>query len=386
MVSVNYNNSVAKEDLSFGLSLMSHLGEGNVPISPISIRTALSMLYEGAKGDSARQIARTALLPEDKTIRYEEFREISDALKESNSSYTLKFANGFWVDNQYPVNDDFQTTLKNNYMAESKSVNFKENPDGERSRINNWVKEKTQGKIPDILSPGTINSLTVLVLANALYFKADWQNKFNPEFTRKQDYTLSSGKTIKVDMMRKGSIDSRNLPQFLYKEFDGVQLVMLPYKYGSPLIKMVMLPPKKTSVKDLEFYLMDNKTSIQDLNQRLKIEKFERLEIPKHEVRGSYDLISPLSKMGIDRIFSLKTAELSGIADGPLFVGSGKHETYFKTDEEGSEGAAATVFATLRGFTPEEHISFVADRPFLEAVIDGKTGACLFLNRIEDPR
>ena len=113
---------------------------------------------------------------------------------------------------------------------------------------------------------------------------------------------------------------------------------------------------------------------------------FARLEIPKHELRGSYDLVRPLTEMGIDRMFS-DLGELSGVGPGPLYVSSGVHETFFKTDEEGSEGAAATGFGfTLRGALPAAPIEFVADRPFLEAVVHSNTDAYLFLNRIEDPR
>ena len=402
---MSYDNSVAKGDLSFGLSLMSHLGDGNVPISPTSIRTALAMLYEGAKGATAKQISQVAVLPEDASARQEGFRELTDALNSANTPYTVRCANGVWVAEKYPMNPDFKSILTNSYRAEAQSANFEGNPGGERTKINNWVDGKTEGKIPGLFSDGSINPSTILVLANALYFKAPWDNKFDPQYTRKQDYTLSSGETVQVDMMRKGQIDSSGqLPEFWYGQFDGVQVVMLPYEghnllakifmspskgssvKGLELAKMIMLPPKGSSVKGLEAQLRDSQMNFMDLHEMLRLGKFARLEIPKHEVRGDYDLEAPLRAMGIDRIFALDTAELSGIGPGPLFVNKGVHKTYFKTDEEGSEGAAATGFATMKGGDPRKPVEFVADRPFLEAVVDNETGAFLFLNRIEDPR
>lgn len=386
---VLYNN-IAQGDLSFGLSLMSHLGEGNAPISPTSIRTALAMLYEGAKGATAKQIAQVAAIPEDTKKRWEGFRELTDILNATNVPYTIRCANGLWIAGTYPVNEDTKKTLKDSYKAETHSANFRGNPEGERLGINKWVSKKTEEKIQELFPAGSIYEYTVFVLANALYFKAMWDNKFNPQYTQKQDYTLLSGETVKVDMMRKGRIDSSDeLPKFHYGTFDGVQVAMLPYK-GGQLQKMIMLPPRSANVRSLEAELKDKQWSFWDFFEIMGLEQreFVRLELPKHEVRGRYDLVKPLTAMGIDRIFAVETAELSGIGPGPLFVNAGRHETYFKTDEEGSEGAAATGFVAkgLGVSRPEAPVEFVVDRSFLEAVVDFETGAFLFLNRIEDPR
>ncbi len=384
---MSYDNPAGREDLSFGLSLMSHLGEGNIPISPTSVRTALAMLYEGARGDTASEIARAAFIPEDAKVRQDGFRELTDVLNTAGTPYTLRCANGFWVAETYQVNPQFRSALTDNYQAEAQSANFESNSDGERTQINEWVSGKTEGKIPELFPAGSINPLTILVLANALYFKAPWANKFDPHYTQKQDYTLSSGETVQVEMMRKGEVDSLQLPKFMYGQFDGVQVAVLPYE-GHQLEKMIMLPPKGSSVKQLEAYLKESQMGVMEIYQLIGMgsEKFARLEIPKHEVRGSYDLEAPLRAMGIDRIFAEATADLSGIGPGPLFVNKGIHKTYFKTNEEGSEGAAATGFATLRGMDMSRPVEFVADRPFLEAIIDHTSGAVIFLNRIEDPR
>ncbi len=380
-----YDNAAAKGDLSFGLSLMSQLGEGNILISPTSLRTALAMLYEGTRGATARQIAQAAGIPEESAARLHGFRELTDSLNATNAPYTLKCANGVWVAEKYPVNPSFRSTLTDNYRAEAQSANFEVNPDGERTQINEWVSRKTEGKIPGLFPAGSINLLTLVVLANALYFKAPWANKFDPQYTQKQDYRLPSGENVQVDMMRKGEIDSPPLPEFMYGQFDGVQVAMLPYE-GRQLAKIVMLPPKGSTVKQLEEHLKNGQMGFIYLYRLLDSEKFARLEIPKHEVRGSYDLEAPLRAMGIDRIFAEATADLRGIGPGPMFVNKGIHKTYFKTDEEGSEGAAATGFSTLRGIDRSRPVEFVADRPFLEAIVDTKTGAFVFLNRIEDPR
>ncbi len=397
---MNYASQIAAGDLPFGLSLMSHLGEGNVPISPASVRMALAMLYEGARGYTAREISQTAFIPEDVNLRQQGFRELTDTFNAANTPYTLRCANGVWVVEKYQLAGDFQGVLAGCYRAESGSADFEGNPEGERRKINQWVSGKTEGRIPDLFQAGSINPQTVLALANALYFKAPWENKFDPRLTQKQGYTLSSGERVQVDMMRKGeielaenriySISPRRLPEFLYGHFDGAQMVMLPYKRllhdGCQLANLILLPPRGSSVKSLEAHLRDNNMSFEGLRRMMGSNKFVRLEIPGHEVRGNYDLKAPLRAMGMERMFRLGDAEFSGIGAGPLAVSEGVHQTFFRTNEEGSEGAAATGFGVLRGMDTRKPVEFVADRPFLEAVVDTNTGAFIFLNRIEDPR
>lgn len=383
---MDYDNKVANGDLTFGLSFMSHLKDGNASISPTSIRIALAMLYEGATGTTAKQIADVAAIPKNASIRHKEINTLVSSLNETDVPYKLKCANGIWIANTYSLNQDFRETLTSSYKAEVQLADFPENPKGELVKINKWVGEKTEDKIPALFPVGSIDESTALVLANALYFKAPWQNKFNPKYTQKQDYSLSSGEIVQVDMMKKGSIDSAGqLPKFGYGEFDGVQAVMLPYE-GNRLIKMVMLPPNGTSIKDLEAHLRENKMTIMDLYAIMSERPgFTKLELPKHELKNKYDLTDLLKPMGIDKMFT-QAAEFEGIGKEPVFVSNGVHETYFKTNEEGSEGAAATGFGMMRGVSMAKNVEFVANRPFLEVLVDNMTNACLFLNRVEDPR
>ncbi len=381
-----YDNKVSKGDLQFGLSLMPHLGEGNVVVSPTSIRLALSMLYEGASGETAKQVARAAYIPEVDSARWSGIMEITGALNTANAPYTLRCANGIWTSNRFPINPEYVRLLTDFYRAEARSVNFERNSEGERTGINEWVSGKTERKIPELFAPGSIHNLTVLVLANALYFKAPWENKFNPGYTKKQNFSLSGGQTVQVDMMRKGHVDSQGeLPKFLYGELDGAQIAMLPYE-GHQLAKMVMLPPRGTSVKDLGEYLRREEWDFTNLFGLLEKKKFARLEIPRHVVRCSYDLETPLKAVGIDRMFSA-TKDFQSISPASIWVDKVVHQTFFQTNEEGSEGAAATG-AALRtlGMDMNRPVEFIADRPYLEAVVDQRTGSFLFLNRIEDPR
>src|SRR3989344_5760753 len=114
---MQYDNQVTYGDIPFGFSLLSQLGEGNLSISPTSIRVALGMLYEGARGETARQLSSAAYLPEDASIRGEGIQELTDALNATNVPYTIRCANGLWIAKQYSVNPEFKQTVRDNYQA-----------------------------------------------------------------------------------------------------------------------------------------------------------------------------------------------------------------------------------------------------------------------------
>ena len=387
---ISYNDAkkVSEGDAAFGFSMMPHLGEGNATFSPYSIRTALAMVYESARGASAKEISNAAFIPENIESRLRGYGELMNRLNAKNDSYTLRSANGLWVEKRFKINPGFRDTLKDKYQARVSNADFEDNAGYWRDEINKWVSQQTEEKIPALFPEGSIDARTVVALANALYFKGFWEDKFDAQFTQKQDYKLPSGEVVKVDMMRKGAVERLSkLPKFKYGCFDGFQVALLPYK-GHELAKVVILAPKSSRISQLEKFLQEVPRTFTDWLENLDECSFARLEIPKHEVRGSYSLNAPLQSMGINRIFNLSTADLSGMGEGPLFIGSGHHQAYFKTDEEGSEGAAATGFGILRGcvMREPEPVEFVADRPFLEMIVHQPTNALLFLNRIVDPR
>ncbi|MBI1968386.1 hypothetical protein HYS49_00595, partial [Candidatus Woesearchaeota archaeon] len=145
-----HDNTVTYGDIPFGLSLLSQLGEGNLSISPTSIRVALGMLYEGAKGETARQLSGVAHLPNDFSIREKGIRELTDALNATHVPHTIRCANGLWIAEQYPIHPKFKQTVQDNYRAEVAAADFTGNPEKERAGINAWIGRKTEGKIPEL--------------------------------------------------------------------------------------------------------------------------------------------------------------------------------------------------------------------------------------------
>ena len=380
--------TVSDGDVALGFSIMPHLGEGNITFSPYSIRTALAMVYEGARGDSAKEISTKAYISNDNNTRLEGYSRLMSQLNILNENHVLRSANGIWIENNFKVNPHFKDILEGTYKAQATQADFEKSAEMWRGKINEWVSKNTEGKIPTLFPVGSLDSSTVVALANALYFKGIWENKFNPKYTLKQDYTLSNGEVVQVDMMRKGEVEKLDkLPKFSYGSFDGLQIAVLPYK-GNDLEKVIILPPRNLDLSELERSLKRDPEMFNEWINNLERVSFAKLELPKHELRKGYPLTGPLQEMDITSIFDVRTADLSGMGKGPLFIGSGFHEAYFKTDEEGSEGAAATGFATMRGvsFDKPKPIEFVVDKPFLEMILHKPSNSLLFLNRIVDPR
>ncbi len=376
---------VSEGDYRFGFTILPRLGKGNITFSPYSIRTALALVYEGARGESAQEISDNAHITSDSDLRLRGYKGLMALLNAKNEGHTLKSANGLWVDSEYQLNLDYRQILQDIYQALASVSDFVNNAEVERGKINKWVSEKTEQKIEELFPVSSIDSYIAVVLANALYFKGFWENKFNPTLTKKQDYRLPTGEVVKVDMMKKGTVERGELPKYLYGKFGGVEAVTIPYR-GNELVKLVMLPQGSDTL-ELEKLFETNPETLEKYRAKMRECSFSRLELPKHEVRSGFSLNAPLQEIGIRRIFDHRTANLSGIGEGPLFIGSGYHQAYFKTDEEGSEGAAATGFAARSlSVSLERPVEFVVDRPFLEMIIHKPTNTLLFLNRIEDPR
>jgi serpin B len=380
---------VSKGDIAFGLDLMPHLGDGNIIMSPYSIRTALAMLYEGAKGDTAKELSDALRIPTGKEARHDGFQGLISAINSSRNDFVLRTANGLWVDNTFGINPEFQADATKVYSAEAATADFFNNAPYWKSTINKWISGKTEEKIPELFKGNSINKNSVVVLANVLYLKAPWADKFDPAMTAKQEYMLADGSKITADLMRKGAVERKDLPEFHYGNFDGVQAVILPYK-GMELAKLVLLPPKGTDVKNLEAHLRENPDALQKWMFQLRGTKFLRLELPRHESRKDYDLIPALNALGIKSVFDYQKADLSGVGRDkfghPINVGTVVHEAYIKNNEEGSEGAAATGVGVERCMSIQPMAEFVADRPYIELIMNQKTGSVLFMNRIADPR
>ncbi|XP_014353311.2 leukocyte elastase inhibitor isoform X3 [Latimeria chalumnae] len=312
---------------NFALDLFKKLNEtnksGNIIFSPLSISSALAMVYLGAKGNTATQMEQA--LHFDKTSDvHSGFQTLTFDINQRNASYQLKLANRLYGEKTFKFVADFLRPTKEFYGAELEAVDFSNAPEMTRQQINSWVENKTEGKIQKLLAEGILNNLTRLVLVNAIYFKGNWEKKFDASHTHDRPFKLN-----KIE---------RELT------YDKLMDWINPEKMDENEVT-VMLP-------------------------RFKLEK-------------NYDLNSVLISLGIQDAFSNSQADFSGMSGAKdLFLSKVVHKSFVEVNEEGTEAAAATGAVMMLRSLP---LQIIADHPFLFFIWHNKTCSILFYGRFSSP-
>ena len=352
--------TVVEGNNAFAVALYGRLRNqgGNLFFSPESISTALAMAYAGARGGTAAQMAKTLhfTLPPDK-LNPAMGALLSD-LNAAHAGYQLSVANALWAQQGYTFLDDFLDLLKTNYGAGLNQVNFKGATEAARLTINQWVEQKTQDKIKDLLQPGALRSDTRLVLTNAIYFKGDWETQFDKAQTKDEDFHLSPAQTATAPLMHREG-------RFSYFDGGSFQVLEVPYK-SKELSLIVFLPKDPGGLPGLEQSLTDSSLQ-QWLRQLVSVSKVI-VTIPKFKVTQQFELGSTLGAMGMPQAFT-SNADFSGMTGHRDFaISEVVHKAYIDVNEEGTEAAAATA-VTMRAMAmraPEAPPPvFRADHPFV---------------------
>uniref|UniRef100_A0A3Q0RNY2 Serpin B6 n=1 Tax=Amphilophus citrinellus TaxID=61819 RepID=A0A3Q0RNY2_AMPCI len=202
---------LSKANSAFSLALLKQLSDdnktGNIFFSPFSISSALAMVMLGAGGNTVTQMSevhythphrhttclclKIALQPDCCDDVHSSFAQLLSELNKSDAPYSLSVANRLYGEQSYQFVEDFLGKTRKHYNAELEAVNFIESYDAARLNINSWVEKQTQGKIKDLLAEGVLNSLTRLVLVNAIYFKGLWNKQFKEDQTRDAQFRLN---------------------------------------------------------------------------------------------------------------------------------------------------------------------------------------------------
>ncbi|GMU61561.1 MAG: serine protease [Myxococcaceae bacterium] len=351
----------------------------NTAFSPYSVSVALSMTYPGARGTTrdAFEDVLHVTLPED---RYHRAMNSIDAALQSRGQgaqgkdgrpFRLRINNQLFGQRDQHFETPFLDTLAAEYGAGMRLLDFQAKPEPSRKAINDWVSTNTEKLIPELLKEGTITSDTVLALVNTLYFNAAWKTKFDHDATQDGTFTRRDGSTTQVPMMSKESMAVN------YGTLDGVEVLELPYSGDE--VSMVLLVPPAGKLSELEQSLDGGKVrafigALQERNVGVRM--------PKFEARAQTDLKDVLSALGLGVAFS-GDADLSGMTgQKELALTAVVHEAVVKTDEDGTEAAAATAVVAGRTSIPEY---IEVDRAFVYLIRDRATGALLFIGRIGDP-
>ncbi|KAK9518816.1 hypothetical protein VZT92_021590 [Zoarces viviparus] len=380
---------LSKANSRFALSLYKQLAlskapEANIFMSPISISTAFAMTKLGACNQTLQQIMEVFEFDSIKEKTSDQvhffFAKLNCRLyRKKDETTELISANRLFGDKSLVFNETYQNISETVYGAKLMPLNFKENPEKARVTINNWISNKTENLIQDTLPVGALDSNTILVLVNTIYFKGQWKNKFNKDNAYVSDFHVSGSRTCSVNMMYQET-------RFRYRYYpdDQVQLLEMPYR-GDDITMVIILPSKDTTLSKVEESLDLNKlTSWLDEMTETSV----AVHVPRFRVEDSFSLKEKLQDMGLTDLFSSERASLPGmLEDGSegLHISDAFHKAFLEVNEEGSEAAAATaVVAVGRSLNLNREV-FQADRPFLLLIRESTINALLFTARVADP-
>jgi len=369
--------AVIKGNAAFALDLYQELRAtpGNLFVSPHSISTALAMTYAGARGDTQTQMAKALhFLPEQKQF-HTTFALLGALLGDvvTKGHIQLMVANALWPRKGHEFLKGFLSLAKKFYASRITPVDY-DDEEAARKMINNWVEERTESKIKDLIPAGVLDSMTRLVLVNAIYFKGEWADQFDPALTSQAPFLTAPDMQVQVPMMTRKQ-------EFRYAEDGDVQILDLPYA-GDDLSMYVLLPREMNGLEELEASL-----NLENLDKWLGDLAGMEVEVslPRFEVNFPFRLDDTLKSLGMVNAFS-KKADFSDM-DGSreLFIGAILHKAFVAVNEQGTEAAAATAaIMTTKAvaFTP---VVFRADHPFVFIIRANKTRSILFMGRLANP-
>lgn len=358
--------------------------EGNVLLSPLSIRMAFALLQAGAQAQTEAEIATAMHYGLSGDSLHIAFNALDLALAErnlaedaDNEAVELVVANAFWGLSGYPWRADYLDTLATHYGAGVEALEFARAPEPSRAFINDWVEERTRERINDLLPEGSITPDTVAVLVNALYFKAPWSEQFAAEQTRNAEFTRVDGTLVDAPFMH-------NTGAYAYAEGEGYQALEMTFRGGD--LAMVLLLPDAANFDAFEAGL--DAASLDTIIDTLA-DAHGTVAVPKFQFESEFQLKQMLQSLGMTSVFDENLANLSGMqsadARDKLFVDDAYHKTFIAIDENGAEAAAATGIVVGTTSAPIETFDFNANRPFLLLIRDRVTGALLFFGRVVDP-
>ena len=373
----NPEQKIVAANTRFSFKLFSEIlkeqQEENIFISPSSIAMALAMTYNGASGSTQKVMAQ-ALELKGLTLQQVNtaYGELKNLLINPDTKVKLNIANSLWADKNAKFNPEFLQRNQNFYQAKVTNLNFKD-PTAPQT-INRWVKEKTQGKIDQIV--GQINSDEVLLLLNAIYFKGSWSKEFDRTKTQDSAFNLTSGEQKIHPMMSQNG-------KYKYYETEQFQSVSLPYGEDGRISCYVFLPKENSSLKT--FY-----QNLNAQNWEKWMTQFQSREglirLPRFKTEYDITLNKALSALGMGEAFTNR-ANFSGMGNN-LAISEVKHKTFVEVNEEGTEAAATTSVGITQISAAMEPAPFkmIVNRPFFYAIRDNKTGSLLFMGSIVEPR
>ncbi|XP_040367639.1 serpin-ZX-like isoform X1 [Rosa chinensis] len=378
-----------QNDVTLGITkqLLLDVGrDNNMVYSPLSIHMVLGLIAAG----STRGTNRDQILNFLKAKSTEELNDFASKLVplvfadgSPKGGPCLSFSNSVWLDKSLSFKASFKHVVDNAYKAALNQVDFKTKAEEIRCEVNSWAEEETRGLIKEVLPPMSVDSTTRLILANALYFKGDWTEKFDASLTKTDDFHLIDGRSVKAPFMISWN------KQFI-SAFDGFKVLKLPYEQGGDHIRRfsmyVYLPNAIDGLPALVERVCSESGFVDRYLPRFAV-KVGRFLIPKFKLSAGFEVKEVLQTLGLD--LPLHPGSLSQMVDSSLGLCMSciRHKSFIEVNEEGTETATVTVAFGLSDCISirDPPIDFVADHPFLFLIREETSGAVLFIGHVLNP-
>ena len=351
------------------LTRIDAVAEKDYVVSPMSLQFLLGMVLNGAQGRTADEICQVLGYGAGEMADVNDFNlALLQQLPTLDKKTKLSIANAIFVNQEWKLKDSYKADVSQYYHAEASNLDFQDQAKV-LNAINGWCKKQTEGLIPKVLDEVDPNVLAYLL--NAMYFKSQWQEKFDKSKTADESFTDEAGSKRSVKMMK-------NDEEFYYDENEIWQAVEMPY--GNRAYSMIaFLPTAGHKVADVVASLKDaDWDAVRNRMYRCSVD----LWLPRFETKYRVRLNDILCAMGMPRSFS-QDAEFRAMAEGAFRLSFVQQDAVIKVDEEGTEAAAVTISGVLGDAMPgpRQHVVFHADHPFVYLITEGSTGAVLFAGK-----
>ncbi|EFA09222.1 antichymotrypsin-2 [Tribolium castaneum] len=341
-------------------------------VSPFSAQTILALAQNGAKGETATEIRSSLRLPSSRRQINAVFKSLLQKLRKTEGC-TFQTANKIYIKDKYPIKPGFNATATEIFHSSTENIDFAQNTIA-AEKINNWVSERTNNTIKDLIEPQKLNQDTIAVLINALYFSGAWKKPFKATQTQKRAFKTPTDE-LEVDMMRKsdflGYLESGKL---------DATFLQMPFRGGKDAQMVLVLPNEKGGITDLEAQLE------QVYRTRNFTQEYVEVTIPKFKIETSVDFKGVLKSLGVKKAF--RKADFSDLAGekGEIRITDVLQKAFIGVDEDGVVASAATAVifhpkSLMQGMGSKK--TFTADHPFLFYI--KINGVVIFTGRVVSP-
>jgi len=363
----------------FGIDLIEQLraeDDKNLFISPISLYIALSMVYPSADNETKIELS-TLLGTQDMTA--EDWNEANITLlqvlnEEREKASKLLFANSFWLDDSYKLNENYKQVIEQNFKG--KIANIDSNEELAVEDMNQWVSEQTDGNIDEVVE-SPLDDNFVAMLINAIYFNGKWTYPFDPDHTEDNTFYLVDDEEIEVPFM--------NIQQELdYVNESDYEAVRLPYGEKQNIAMYLFKPTEMNDLTTIHKALEQD--GMNDITANMQREA-GAVSLPTFELDYEKKMNEVLKQLGMEQAFDEEEADFPKMIDSDerVHISEVNHMTYLNINEEGTEAAASTnIGIDTMSIPEEESFELIFDSPFVMLIVEEETGAIIFIGDIQD--